>query len=157
IGGRPSRVSKWRVRFASAGLAGLENAVRAGRPRTYDQNVDARILALVCQPPPEPARVWTGPLLAQAVANVTVDYVWRVCRKEGVVLRRCDPREIHTVPAPMSLAGLAGLYLAHGSCAFLVRITDATATTARMSMFSCVRAPSVRLAQALRSQWNLST
>ena len=33
LGARPATVSKWRGRFAQAGLAGLRDASRSGKPR----------------------------------------------------------------------------------------------------------------------------
>jgi transposase len=40
-------VSKWRVRFASGRLAGLGAAPRSGKPRTYREDTDRRILAVL--------------------------------------------------------------------------------------------------------------
>jgi transposase len=45
-------VSKWRVRFASDRLAGLGDAARSGKPRTYREDADRRILAVLDRPPP---------------------------------------------------------------------------------------------------------
>src|ERR671912_275808 len=45
-------VSKWRVRFAKNRLAGLADAPRSGKPKTYRADADRRILALLDRPPP---------------------------------------------------------------------------------------------------------
>jgi hypothetical protein len=123
LGIRPARVSKWRMRFAAYGIGGLETAERSGKPRSYDDSVDARILSLVDQAPPEPHAVWTGPLLASAVGNVSVDYVWRVLRTNRVSLRRRDQSECVTttsvVRKPLSTFGF---YLSPRVCALVFGI-----------------------------------
>ena len=45
-------VSRWRVRFAKDRLAGLADAPRSGKPRTYGAHAGRRILALLDRPPP---------------------------------------------------------------------------------------------------------
>src|ERR1017187_7532961 len=49
---RPARVSKWRQRFARKRLDGLKDAGRKGRPSTYDQATDKRVLTLLDERPP---------------------------------------------------------------------------------------------------------
>jgi hypothetical protein len=45
-------VSKGRLRFAQDRLAGLADAPRSGKPRTYRAAADQGILALLDRPPP---------------------------------------------------------------------------------------------------------
>src|SRR5215472_4654441 len=52
VGARPATVSKWRGRFAQAGLAGLRDAARSGKPRQYQDEHERRILAALEEPPP---------------------------------------------------------------------------------------------------------
>ncbi|MEO8592042.1 MAG: helix-turn-helix domain-containing protein [Candidatus Solibacter sp.] len=47
---RPARVSKWRQRFVQDRLSALSDAPRPGKPRTYDGDTEARVLALLDQP-----------------------------------------------------------------------------------------------------------
>jgi len=47
---RPT-VNLWRRRYAEAGMAGLADQDRSGRPRTIDQ---ARIVTATLTPPPKP-------------------------------------------------------------------------------------------------------
>ena len=49
-------VSRWRVRFAKEHLAGLADAPRSGKPRTYGAEADRRILARLDRPPPRASR-----------------------------------------------------------------------------------------------------
>jgi len=75
VGVRPRIVSKWRHRFADLGLGGLADQPRAARPSIYGLATNKRILALLDKPPPPGYARWTGPLLAEALADVDVQYV----------------------------------------------------------------------------------
>jgi transposase len=50
---RPNTVSKWRTRFARKGLAGLDDAQRPGKPRSYGQHPENRVLKQLDEPPPQ--------------------------------------------------------------------------------------------------------
>jgi transposase len=142
LGVRPARVSKWRKRFADYGVRGLETAERPGKPRRYDQTLDARILSLVYQPPPEPHLIWTGPLLAQSVGQVSLDHVWRVLRARGISLRRRDPSDFETSPAVMrNLVSIIGMYLSPTVSGFLVGIAAAESASPGERLRTYWRAP----------------
>lgn len=72
-------VSRWRKRFFEAGLAGLEDRPRAGRPRSFPPRVRAEVTAMACEPPPQrevPLSRWSsGELAAQAVAEHVVESI----------------------------------------------------------------------------------
>ena len=74
---RPT-VILWRDRYARAGLDGLFDAARSGRPKTVD---DARILAATLDPPPDRLGVthWSTRLLAAelGIGDATVARAWR--------------------------------------------------------------------------------
>jgi transposase len=74
---RPT-VTQWRDRFLAAGLDGLDDAPRSGRPKTVD---DAAILAATLEPPPNKLGVthWSTRLLAGqlGVGDATVARAWR--------------------------------------------------------------------------------
>jgi transposase len=86
VGVQPRIVSKWRHRFADHGLAGLKDQPRAPKPRIYSQATNKRILALLDKAPPAGFGRWTGPLLAKALEDVDVQYVWRFLREHKIDL-----------------------------------------------------------------------
>jgi transposase len=86
VGVQPRIVSKWRHRFADHGLAGLENRPHRGKKPIYGVATNKRILALLDKPPPQGYARWTGPLLAQALEDVDVQYVWRFLREHKIDL-----------------------------------------------------------------------
>ena len=58
---------KWRRRYCQGGLAGLADAPRPGRPRTFPARAVAEVKALACEPPAgsgKPLARWTCPELA---------------------------------------------------------------------------------------------
>jgi transposase len=109
---RPARVSKWRQRFAKRRLDGLRDADRKGRPSVYNEATDKRVLALLDEPPPKGYGTWSGPLLAEALGDVSDDQIWRILRKYGIYLERRRSWCISTDPefGPKA-ADIVGLYL----------------------------------------------
>src|SRR5215213_3745439 len=83
VGVQPRIVSNWRRRFADHGL---EDRPRAGKKPIYGKATDKRILALLDKPPPKGYGRWTGPLLAKALGDVDVQYVWRFLREHNIEL-----------------------------------------------------------------------
>jgi transposase len=148
LGVRAARVSKWRTRFAAAGLAGLEDVARPGKPRQYDELIDRRILSLVEESPPAGAAVWTGPLLAKTLGSVSLDHVWKVLRQNAVKLRPRDQLEIETQsPFRSRSVAVLGIYLSNSASAFLVGVCDGAAPGAARSF---VRTPSPEVAAHLK-------
>src|ERR1700747_2527146 len=78
--------SKWRVRYADRRLAGLDETGDRGAEPKYTVGTGKRILALLDQRPPAGYARWTGPLLAAALGDVDVQYVWRFLRAQKVDL-----------------------------------------------------------------------
>src|SRR5450432_2264098 len=109
---RPARVSKWRQRFAEGRLSSLSDAARSGKPHTYTEETERRVLRLLDQPPPEGYAQWNGPLLAHALGDVSTDHVWRILRKHQIQLQRRRSWCISTDPefGPKA-ADVVGLYL----------------------------------------------
>jgi transposase len=86
VGVQPRIVSTWRSRFADHGLEGLEDRPRSGKPPTYGAATDKRILSLLDKAPTKGFARWTGPLLAEALGDVDVQYVWRFLRTHKIDL-----------------------------------------------------------------------
>jgi transposase len=109
---RLARVSKWRQRFNRDRLAGLQDAPRTGKPKTYGQTEEKRILELLNTDPPEGYSQWNGRLLAAALGDISDDQVWRILRKHNIQLQRRRSWCISTDPefGPKA-ADVVGLYL----------------------------------------------
>lgn len=109
---RPATVSKWRVRFARAGLSGLPDAPRPGAQKRYDATTPRRILACLDQPPPSGHATWTGRLLSRSLGDVSQHQVWRVLRTQGIHLQRRRSWCLSTDPQfAAKAADIVGLYL----------------------------------------------
>ena len=86
VGVQPRIVSLWRHRFADHGLEGLKDKPRPGKEPIYTKSTDKRIVALLDKPPPKGFARWTGPLLAESLDDVDVQYVWRFLRSHQIDL-----------------------------------------------------------------------
>lgn len=112
LGIRPATVSKWRTRFAQKGLSGLMDAPRRGKPHTYNEETEKRILAMLDQPPPEGYAQWNGKLLAEALKDVSAHQVWRTFRKHNIYLQQKRSWCVSTDPEFVrKAADIIGLYL----------------------------------------------
>ena len=109
----PTTVSLWRGRFAREGLDGLEDLPRSGAPPIYGEETDRRIRAVLDQPPPKGFARWNGPLIAKALGDVDVQYVWRSLRKQKIDLGGCKSWcESKDPEFAAKAADVVGLYLA---------------------------------------------
>ena len=125
VGVQPRIVSKWRRRFAERGLAGLKDEPRATKKPIYGQAVNKRILALLDKPPPAGYGRWTGPLLAKALGDVDVQYVWRFLREHKIDLavRKswCESNDPEFVA---KAADVVGLYIAPPAKAIVLCVDE---------------------------------
>ena len=109
---RRATVSTWRTRFARGRVAGLADTPRPGKPATYGEATERRILAQLDAPPPGGYTTWTGGLVAKALGDVSADQVWRVLRKHGIQLQRRRSWCVSTDPQfAQKASDIVGLYL----------------------------------------------
>jgi transposase len=112
VGVEPRIVSNWRRRFADHGLAGLEDRSRASKKPIYGVATNKRILALLDKLPPQGYARWTGPLLAKALEDVDVQYVWRFLREHKIDLAaRKSWCESNDPAFAAKAADVVGLYI----------------------------------------------
>ncbi len=82
---------------------------RAGAEPKYTTATNKRILALLDQTPPEGYARWTGPLLAAALGDVDVQYVWRFLRAQKIDLAGrkswCESNDPAFVAKPPTWSG----------------------------------------------------
>jgi transposase len=113
VGVQPRIVSLWRHRYAEQGLDGLEDKPRPGKQPIYTKATDKRILALLDKPPPAGFARWTGPLLATALCDVDVQYVWRFLRRNKIdLVARKSWCESNDPNFTTKAADIVGLYIA---------------------------------------------
>src|SRR5246500_5710065 len=111
--GQPRIVSLWRHRYADHGLEGLQDKPRPGKQPIYTKTTDKRILKLLDKSPPQGFARWTGPLLAEALGDVDVQYVWRVLRSHKIDLAaRKSWCESNDPNFTAKAADVVGLYVA---------------------------------------------
>ncbi|GAA1700029.1 hypothetical protein GCM10009765_56790 [Fodinicola feengrottensis] len=68
LGTRPQTVAKWRNRFVEAGLGGLSDEARPGRPRAVtDAQVENVIIQTLEHQPPDEGTHWSTRLMAKQV------------------------------------------------------------------------------------------
>src|SRR6185312_15759160 len=109
---RPATVSKWRGRFLRERIDGLQDALRPGKPKTYDRQSERRILTQLAEPPPKGYARWNGALLAAALKDISDDQIWRVLRRHGISLERRHSWCVSTDPCfAQKAADVVGLYL----------------------------------------------
>jgi len=100
-------------RFARQRLDGLEDLPRSGAPPIYGPATDQRIRAILDQPPPKGYARWNGPLIAKALGDVDVQYVWRSLRKQKIDLgARKSWCESNDPQFATKAADVVGLYMA---------------------------------------------
>src|SRR5215212_6674404 len=87
---------KWIKRFNAAGVAGLADEPRSGRPATHDERVRSKLINLVLQKPPTfgyPFALWTLERLQQAffeqeAIHLADSTIWTWVEAEGLRWKR---------------------------------------------------------------------
>jgi Homeodomain-like domain len=103
----------------------LSDAARPGKPHTYTEETERRVLRLLDQAPPEGYAQWNGPLLAETLGDVSHDHVWRVLHKHQIQLQRrrswCISTDSEFGP---KAADVVGLYLNPPENALLLSVDE---------------------------------
>jgi transposase len=105
------QVSRIRRRFSEAGIAGLHDRARSGRPPTVTARKTARVVALTLKPPPRGVTHWSTRDLAQkvGVSHATVHRIWRA---HALQPHRIETFKFSTDPeAEAKIYDVVGLYL----------------------------------------------
>jgi transposase len=82
-------VRRWIERFNAAGLDGLDDAPRSGRPRTYPEDAYSRVIAKARGLPPKPADGEVPP-----TGHWTLDRLHAELAKEGLPIQRSQLRRL---------------------------------------------------------------
>ena len=94
------------------GLAGLQDLPRGTKKPIYGKATNKRILALLDKPPPDGYGRWTGRLLAKALSDVDVQYVWRFLREHNIdLVARKSWCESNDPQFAAKAADVVGLYI----------------------------------------------
>ena len=112
VGCTTGTASKWRVRYAERRLAGLDETGDRGNDPKYTARTDKRILAVLDRPVPAGYARWNGPLIAEALGDVDVQYVWRFLRAHKIDLAaRKSWCESNDPDFAAKAAAVVGLYM----------------------------------------------
>ena len=153
LGVRSGTVGTWRKRFAEAGLAGLSDRPRPGKPPTYPADLKQRILQQLEKPAPPGLASWDGGTLAQAL-SVSDDAVWRVLRKEGIQLRRHRSWCVSTDPQfAAKAADIIGLYLSPPQNALVICVDEKPSIQALERKTGYVQTSSGKIVRGLKSTY----
>jgi transposase len=82
-------VRQWIERFNEAGVPGLDDAPRSGRPRTYDEDTYSWVVAKARALPPKPAEGAVPP-----TCHWTLDRLQQELAKDGLAIKRSQIRRL---------------------------------------------------------------
>lgn len=124
VGVSKPAVIRWKRRFATEGIAGLEDRPKSGRPPTIDP---MSIVLATLEPPPEHLGVthWSSRLLAAhlGVSDFTVSTTWK---KWGLQPWRAETFKFSTDPElEAKIRDVVGLYLNPPDRAIVLCVADA--------------------------------
>ena len=149
----PNTVGHWRKRFAIAGIAGLHDAPRSGKPPTYGPDLRRRILSKLEEKPPVGQATWDGGSLAKAL-KVSDHAVWRVMRKEGIQLRRQRSWCVSTDPDfAAKSADIIGLYLSPPERALVISVDEKPTIQAIERVSGFVQTSSGKIVRGIKSTY----
>ena len=120
------QVSRLRRRFADAGVAGLRDRPRSGRPPTLSARQRAQVVALTLRSPDEGTTHWTTRDLARriGVSHTTVHRIWKA---HALKPHRVTTFKFTTDPeAEAKIEDVVGLYLHPPTHAVVVCLDEKT-------------------------------
>jgi len=120
------QVSRLRRRFAEAGVAGLADRPRSGRPAAVTARKRAQVVALTLKPPRPGHTHWTTRDLAREVklSHMTVHRIWR---GHALQPHRVETFKFTTDPdAERKIRDIVGLYLNPPSHAVVLSLDEKT-------------------------------
>jgi len=89
LGVSEKMVRLWLKRFAAAGVDGLDDAPRSGRPATYAEDVRSRVIAKARGLPPKPSDGEVPP-----TCHWTLDRLQEELAKDGLPIKRSQIRRL---------------------------------------------------------------
>jgi transposase len=126
LGVEANTVKLWRRRYERAGLAGLAEAPRPGRPPTYSRADRDRVIALTLEPPPEGATHWSVRRLARGLA-MSETTVWRIWQSANLRPHQVETFKFSTDPDLVAkVRDVVGLYLAPPERAIVLSVDEKT-------------------------------
>jgi transposase len=125
LGCTTGTASKWRVRYAKDRLAGFSEIGNRGAEAKYGEEAGRRILAVLDTPPPDGWANWSGPLIAKALGDVHVQYVWRFLRAHKIDLSGRKSWCVSNDPQfAAKAADIVGLYMAPPDNAVVLAVDE---------------------------------
>ncbi|MCA1569654.1 MAG: IS630 family transposase [Chloroflexi bacterium] len=119
-------VKLWRRRYANAGLAGLDDAARPGRPARYSRADRERVIALTLSAPPVGTTHWSARRLA-AQLGMSEATVWRIWQSAGLKPHRVETFKFSTDPQlEAKVRDVVGLYLNPPERAIVLSLDEKT-------------------------------
>jgi transposase len=126
IGVAPMTVLLWRERYARAGLAGLADEPRPGRPPTYTREDRDRVIARTLEPPSDGTTHWSARRLGDRL-GMSETTVWRIWQTVGLKPHRTETFKFSTDPQlEARIRDVVGLYLSPPERAIVLSVDEKT-------------------------------
>ncbi len=146
-------LTKWRDRFELNGIAGLADAPRSGKPKTYDETWEKRVMEKLNEPPPQGYTKWDQPLLA-AELNTSEDAVQRFLQRKGIQLKRMRTWCVSADPNfAAKAADIVGLYLSPGENAIVISVDEKPQMQALSRQTGYVKTKNGKIVRAIKSTY----
>jgi transposase len=116
----------WRRRFEAKRTAGLADAPRPGRARTYGRAERDWVIALTLEPPPEGVTHWSARRMA-ARTGISITTIQRIWAEADLKPHRIETFEFSTDPAlEAKIRDVVGLYLDPPEGAIVLSVDEKT-------------------------------